>query len=426
MSKTNSIDIQPRDFVNGDVLIPGSKSYTNRAIAIAALAEGQTVIEHALVSEDTEFIAKGVESFGNVHIDIDAEKERMLVNRKPAAPVAPKQPIFFGNAGTPIRFAITMASLANGVCELTGNERMQHRPCQDLIDALVQLGVKAHVIRGTGCPPIQVEGPSLRGGKAKIRGSVSSQYTSSILISAPYAEMDVELEITDDLTSKPYVDMTVGIMKDFGVEVERDGYRRFKVRAGQRYRAGTYRVEPDASNMSYFLAAAAITRGRVCIPGINISSLQGDVKFIDVLEQMGCCVEKETDYIAVSGKQMRGIDADMNRMPDIVPTLAVMAAFAEGRTHIYNIGNLRIKECDRIAAVENELRKMGIDTESTEDTLTVYGGKPTGAVIDTYDDHRIAMAFAIAGLKTPGVVINNPSCTAKSFPTFWEIFNGLS
>jgi 3-phosphoshikimate 1-carboxyvinyltransferase len=208
--------------------------------------------------------------------------------------------------------------------------------------------------------------------------------------------------------------------------VERDGYRRFKVRAGQRYRAGTYRVEPDASNMSYFLAAAAITRGRVCIPGINTSSLQGDVKFIDVLEQMGCCVEKETDYLAVSGKQMRGIDADMNRMPDLVPTLAVMAAFAEGRTHIYNIGNLRIKECDRIAAVENELRKMGIDAESTVDTLTVYGGKPAGAVIDTYDDHRIAMAFAIAGLKTPGVVINNPSCTAKSFPTFWEILNGLS
>lgn len=424
MSNFDSVKIEPRSYVNGDVQIPGSKSYTNRAVVIAALAQGETIIEHALISEDTEYIANAVKSFGR-WVDIDREKEQIIIRNNSVKLYAPTHPLFFGNAGTPIRLVTSMASLAEGETELTGNERMQQRPCQDLLEALQHLGVEATDSRGTGCPPVKVKGPTLRGGKAKIRGGVSSQFTSSILLSAPYASEDIELEIMDELTSKPYVDMTIGIMKDFGVQVDREGYGKFKVRSGQRYQARTYRVEPDASNMSYFLAAAAITRGRVAIPGINTTSLQGDVAFLDIIERMGCCIEREEEYVAVSGKQMKGITVDMNWMPDLVPTLAIMAAFAEGTTHIYNIGNLRIKECDRIAAVETELRKMGIQVSSTDDTLTIHGGKPQAATIDTYDDHRIAMAFAVAGLSTPGVVINNPSCVAKSFPAFWTIFNQL-
>ncbi|HKQ05691.1 MAG TPA: 3-phosphoshikimate 1-carboxyvinyltransferase [Blastocatellia bacterium] len=425
-SVQKKIEIQPLNSpLNHSVAVPGSKSYTNRAVLIAALAEGRTVLEHALICEDTELIAGGVQQFGRARVAIDRDSERMTVERGPGQMMAAKEPVFVGNAGTPIRFLISFASLANGTSEVTGNQRMQERPCQDLVDALLQLGVKADVVRGTGCPPVRIEGPSLGGGKAKIRGSVSSQFTSSILLNAPYAEQDVELEITDDLCSKPYVDMTLGIMKEFGVTVERDGYRSFRVRHGQRYQARSYRIEPDASNMSYFLAAAAILGGKVRIPGINSGSLQGDAKFVDVLERMGCQIERGDDYFAVEGGHLSGVDVDMNWMPDLVPTLAVVAAYAEGRTHITNIANLRIKECDRIAALETELRKLGIRAESTQDTLTVYGGQPHGATVETYNDHRIAMCFAIAGLRTRGVIIEDPGCTAKSFPTFWSVLDTL-
>lgn len=422
-----SIEIKPcKGPVNRTVVIPGSKSYTNRAVLIGALAEGTTTLEHALICEDTEYIAGGVQQFGRATVDIDAANERMTIVRSGGRMHAAEEPVFVGNAGTPIRFLISLATLAQGASEITGNERMQERPCQDLVDALLQLGAKVEVIRGTGCPPVRAEGPSLIGGKARIRGSVSSQFTSSILLHAPYAQEDVDLEISDDLTSKPYVDMTVGIMKDFGVQVQRDGYRAFKVRAGQRYQARPYRIEPDASNMSYFIAAAAILGGRVEIPGISAASLQGDAKFVDVLERMGCTVQRGNDFLAVQNDgELKGIEVDMNWMPDLVPTLAVVAAYATGVTHVTNIANLRIKECDRIAAMETELAKMGVRAESTADTLTIYGGTPHGATIHTYKDHRIAMCFAIAGLRTPGVVIENPGCTAKSFPTFWEVLETL-
>lgn len=421
------LEIQPLPGkLNHTVVIPGSKSYTNRAVLIGALAEGTTILEHALICEDTEYIAQGVQQFGQANVAIDAAGERMVITRRPGPLRAAPDPVFVGNAGTPIRFLISLASLASGASEITGNERMQERPCQDLVDALQQLGVQVEVLRGTGCPPVRVTGPSLRGGKATIRGSVSSQFTSSILLHAPYAEMDVELEISDDLTSKPYVDMTIGIMQAFGVDVQRDGYRAFRVRAGQRYQAQGYTIEPDASNMSYFLAAAAILGGRVTIPGISARSLQGDAKFVDVLERMGCVIERGSDHLAVqSTGDLRGIEVDMNWMPDLVPTLAVVAAYAQGVTHITNIANLRIKECDRIAAMETELGKMGIQADSTADTLTIHGGQPHGAAIDTYKDHRIAMCFAVAGLRTPGVVIHNPGCTAKSFPTFWTVAEAL-
>jgi 3-phosphoshikimate 1-carboxyvinyltransferase len=413
----------PPDWTVG---VPGSKSYTNRALLIGALVDGDTTLDHALACEDTELLANAVRQFGRARVTADPAADRVVVRREPGPMRAPAAPVHVGNAGTPIRFLMTLASLAVGRSEIDGNARMRERPCQDLVDALVQLGVSAEAIRGTGCPPVAVRGPSLRGGTARIRGSVSSQFTSSILLSAPYAERDVELEIVDELCSKPYVDMTIGIMADFGVAVERDGHRAFRVRAGQRYRPRAYRIEPDASNMSYFLAAAAILGGRVRIPGIGAGSRQGDARFVDVLEAMGCTVERGSESLALAGGALRGLDVDMNTMPDLVPTLAVVAAYARGRTRIGNIANLRVKECDRIAAMETELAKLGIHADSTRDSLTIDGGTPHGATVATYDDHRIAMAFAVAGLRTADVVIENPGCTAKSFPTFWAVLAELS
>lgn len=417
--------VVPLDRVDADVIIPGSKSYTNRAIVIGALAEGTTVLQHALIAEDTTYLIDAVQQFGRARVSIDEALDQVTIVRDAGELVAPQAPVFMGNAGTPIRCLTSYASLAGGTSVITGDKRMQQRPIQDLIDALQQLGVPVRTTAGTGCPPVEVTGPGLRGGRARIRGSVSSQYTTSILLAAPYAQRDVELEIMDGLTSKPYINMTLAIMDAFGVEVERDGYSWFGVHVGQRYQAHTYRVEPDASNMSYFLAAAAILGGRVRVPGIDMASFQGDVQFVTVLQRMGCTVNAGHGFIELHGGSLRGIDVDMNWMPDLVPTLAVVAAFAEGTTHITNIANLRIKECDRIAALETELRKMGIHATSTADSLTIHGDTPRAAAIDTYNDHRIAMSFAVAGLRTPGVVIRNPDCVAKSFPTFWQVFNGL-
>jgi 3-phosphoshikimate 1-carboxyvinyltransferase len=285
--------------------------------------------------------------------------------------------------------------------------------------------VPAVAVRGNGSPPIRVTGGGFRGGATRISGAVSSQFTSSLLISGVLAERGLELELVDDLISKPYVEMTIAALAEMGVRVERDGYRRFAVPAGQAFRGGRVEVEPDASGMSYLLAAAAVLGGRVTIPGIGAGSHQGDVGLVDALVAMGARAEVTDRSITLRGGELHGIDIDMENMPDVVPTLAIVAAFAEGRTHISNIASLRVKECDRIAAVTTELRKLGIEVEEFPDAMTITGGTPHGAVIDTYDDHRIAMTFAIAGLRTPGVVIRDPGCVAKSFPTFWQTLDSL-
>lgn len=283
----------------------------------------------------------------------------------------------------------------------------------------------ATAVRGNGSPPVRVVGGSFKGGATSISGAVSSQFTSSLIINALRAQTDTEITISDDLVSKPYVEMTLAGLAEMGVSVDRDGYRRFTVPSGQQARGGQVTVEPDASGMSYFLAAAAILQSRVVIPGIGAGSHQGDVHLVQALERMGCRTEVGDDSITVTGGPLRGIDIDMEAMPDVVPSLAIVAAYAEGTTRITNIASLRVKECDRIAAVTTELRKMGIDVEEHSDAMYITGGTPHGAVIDTYDDHRIAMTFAIGGLRTEGVVIKDPGCVAKSFPAFWQTLDTL-
>ena len=414
--------------LDATVQVLGSKSYTNRFLAIGGLAatEGHsTVLRRALVSDDTRYLARAIESLGHARITIDEDSDSITIQATGMPMQAPPDEVFMGNAGTGLRLFITMAGLASGRTLITGNARMQERPMGDLLEALGPLGVQALAVRGNGSPPIGVTGPALAGGATRISGGTSSQFTTSLLISAPYATEDTEITVVDDLVSKPYLDMTVAAMRQCGITVDRDGYRRFRVAAGQRYPGGPVTIEPDASGMSYFLAAAAITGGQVRIPGIGAGSAQGDVGLVRVLAAMGCGTAIRDREIIVTGGPLCGIEVDMNSMPDAVPALAVAAAYASGRTHITGIGNLRLKECDRIEALTSELAKMGIVTAATADTMTITGGTPSGAVIDTYDDHRIAMCFAIAGLRTPGVTITNPGCVAKSFPSFWEKLAGL-
>ncbi|MFC9006173.1 3-phosphoshikimate 1-carboxyvinyltransferase [Streptomyces microflavus] len=418
--KAESVTIRPLGAFRKTVQVLGSKSYSNRYLALAALSGEPTVIEGALVCDDTRYLADALTRFGHVEVEVDAAAERITVTPTGRAMRAPEEDVYVGAAGTPIRILIAMAGHAEGVTVLTGTPRMQERPMGSLLEALPGLGVTAEAVKGNGSPPVRVTGPSFRGGSTRISGAVSSQFTSSLLINATRAEQDTEVHVIDELVSKPYVEMTIAALAEMGVVVERDGYTRFAVAAGQKLRGGTVQVEPDASGMSYFLAAAAVLGGTVTIPGIGKGSHQGDVGLVTALTRMGCTADIADDSITLTGGELRGIDIDMETMPDVVPTLAVVAAFAEGTTHISNIASLRIKECDRIAAVATELRKMGITVEEHPDALTITGGTPRGAVIDTYDDHRIAMCFAIAGLRTPGVVIKDPGCVAKSFPTFWQ------
>jgi 3-phosphoshikimate 1-carboxyvinyltransferase len=412
--------------LDAEVKLPGSKSYTNRYIAIAALSGAEVVIENALLSDDTRHFAAAVAEFGHVRSLIDEAASTIRITPTGAPMRAPARPIYLAGAGTPLRFLISMAALADGTTEITGNARMQQRPMGDLLSALAGAGVSARSLAGTGSPPIAVTGGGIPGGATEISGRVSSQFTSSLLISAVRAARGLRLRLVDDLISKPYVDMTVAAMHQMGAAVERDGYRTFTVAAGQSYHGGRVRVEADASAMSYPLAAAAVLGGRVRIHGIGAASCQGDVGLARVLAQMGCAVEITGEAITLKGGQLHGIDVDMTNMPDVVPTLAVAAAYATGTTRITGIASLRVKECDRVHAVATELAKMGVEVAEFPAALTITGGEPAPAVIDTYDDHRIAMSFAIAGLRTGDVAIRDPGCVAKSFPAFWQMLDSFA
>jgi 3-phosphoshikimate 1-carboxyvinyltransferase len=308
---------------------------------------------------------------------------------------------------------------------LTGTERMKERPIQDLLDALNQMNVSARALNNNGCPPIEIRGGNLLGGSVNIRCAISSQYLSGLLLIGSCTKKGLEIRVSEGPVSKPYIDMTLDVMNRFGVHADRRGYEWFFVPGGQVYRSGAFTVEPDASNASYFWAAAAVSCGTVTVKGIDGNSRQGDLRFTECLEKMGCRVIRKSDSIAVTGNDLSGIEVDMADMPDMVPTLAVVAAFAKGTTRINNVAHLRAKESDRLMAVATELIKMGIHAVVTESGLIIHGGNPHGAEIHTYEDHRIAMSFAVTGLRTEGVIILDEACVGKSFPNFWDVFNQL-
>ncbi len=416
------IEIKPLHHCDAVVRLPGSKSYTHRALIISALADGDSFLINALRSEDTEHTARALEKFG---VPIFWEREGIRVLGRGGKLRAEEERIFVGNSGTSMRFLTALAALKNGRTILDGNERMRERPVADLLEGLRALGVRTYSKEEDGYPPVVVEPGRFKGGKAKIKCEESSQFLSALLMIAPYALQDVYVEVIGNLVSKPYVDITRDVMTAFGLEVQSEGYHSFFVQSGKRYLPQTYRIEGDASNASYFFSTAALTKGRVRVENFCPNSVQGDAGFLNILEKMGCDVIRGEDWAEVYGKELQGIELDMNSMPDLVPTLAVTAAFARGRTIIKNIGHLRFKESNRLRALTDELIKMGIRVEEGDDWLEIEGGKPHGAEIETYNDHRLAMGFAIAGLAVPGVKIKGEQCVDKSFPGFWEKFRTL-
>jgi 3-phosphoshikimate 1-carboxyvinyltransferase len=418
-------EIIPAKQINGLIEAPPSKAHTLRAIIIGSLAEGKTIIKKGLIAEDQEYAIKAMQQLG-AKIIVDREKNIIEIIGVNGKPIAPKENIFVGNSGLTIRFLVSIAGLAEGKeIVLDGVERMRTgRPIQDLLDALKPLGVEAISINENGCPPIKVKCSSFEGGKTTLAGDKSSQYFSSILISAPYAKKNVEIETIGNLSSKPYIDVTIQSMKDFGVEATHNDYKNFFIKSGQKYSSRDIIIEGDYSNSAYFFAAAAICHGKVIVQGLNINSKQGDKFFIKALEKMGCKVSYSNDSVTLEGAELKGLgQVDMNDYPDIVMPLSVVASFAKGETMITNIEHLRIKESDRISVTINALKQLGVNAEAGKDFLLIKGNSGEelhGATIDSCNDHRIAMSFAIAGLKIPGVKIENERAVDKSFPDFFE------
>ena len=420
-----TIEIQPGGPLHGSIRPPGSKSITNRALVCAALAEGNSTLSGALDSEDTRVMIEGLRKLG-LSIDRDAGGRTIRVSGCAGRPPAPRADLYVANSGTTVRFLTAVVTLGRGTFRLHGTPRMHQRPIQDLLDALGQLGAEASSQSQSGCPPVVVRADGLPGGRATVAGSISSQFLSGLLMTAPCARGEVELVVSDRLVSKPYIEMTLGVMSAFGVGVRAEGLTRFVIRAGGRYRACQYEIEPDASAASYFFAAAAVTGGRVTVEGLSRSSLQGDVAFCDCLEKMGCNVDYGDDSITVTGGRLRGIEVDMNAISDTVQTLGAVALFADGPTVVSGVAHIRHKETDRISALATELRKLGADVDERPDGLRIVPGRPTGAQIETYNDHRMAMSLAVAGLVIPGVVIRDPRCTEKTYPDFFEDLAGLT
>ncbi|MBI1884054.1 MAG: 3-phosphoshikimate 1-carboxyvinyltransferase [Chlamydiae bacterium] len=417
------IEIKPISKINCVIRAPGSKSYTNRALITAGLADGISYLSNYLQADDTDLMIKALEQLG---IPIHLEGENLVVMGRTGRISPSKKRIFAGNSGTTFRFLTSLLTLGQGPYILDGDERMRERPIGDLLDALHRLKIECRSELKEEFPPIIIEAQGLKGGKTTLMGEKSSQYLSGLLMAAPYAQESLQIDIKGELVSKPYVDMTLSVMKTFGVEVERKDYRRFKIKAPQKYKPRYYSIEGDASNASYFFAAAALTGGKAKVTNLPYSSVQGDVHFVDILEQMGCRLEKGTDWIEITGAPLCGTEVDMKDMPDMVQTLAIVALFAQGKTVIRNIGHLKIKETDRLEALTTELRKMGGEVELKKNDLSISGSsKLNGASIKTYNDHRMAMSFAIAGLKIPGIIIQNPSCVNKSYPKFWGDFSRL-
>ena len=404
------------------VSVPGSKSFTHRVLIAAALCEGLCAVEGMLESEDTLLTLKALERMG---IRTEAQERLLLVHGRAGRFAPARAPIELGNSGTSMRLLTAVAALGTGCYVLQGSERMAQRPIGDLLDALGQMGIAARSLAGNGCPPVEIAGGQAEGGRVTIDCHLSSQFLSAVLLISPCCRRNVEIEVVRGPVSRPYVDLTCAVMQRCGIHFERWGYGRFRIPGGQVYRADRLRVEPDCSQASYFWAAAAVTGGRVAVAGIGPESLQGDLGFVHVLEQMGCTVTFEPEGVSVAGGDLRGVEVDMADMPDVVPTLAVVAAFAKGVTTITGVGHLREKESDRIGAVAAELGRMGVRVETGEDWLRIHGGQPHGAEIDTYNDHRIAMSFAVAGLRVPGMVIRRPEVVIKSFPDFWKVFDRL-
>jgi len=405
------------------VNIPGSKSISHRALICASLAEGESHIKNLLKSEDISYTLSALSKMGAGIQEM--QKGIVEVKGFNGKPQPFSDSIYLGNSGTSMRFLAGVAALGNSRYVLTGDKRMQQRPMGDLLNALAMLDVSAESEYGNSAPPIKIKGSRKKGGQLSLDCSQSSQYLSSLLMMGAILENGVDISLSSPAVSAPYIDLTINIMGKFNVYAERINELEYHVAGHQKYSSGEFTIEPDISNASYFWAAGAITEKMVKVANITQDSLQGDLRFLNILEEMGCLIEFDADGAGVRGGVLKAVDVDMSDIPDVVPTLSVVAAFAQGKTVIRNIAHLREKECDRIDAVVSQLNKMGIKADQGETWLSVEGGRPVGTMIETFNDHRIAMAFSVAGLRVEGMEIENPGCVAKSFPSYWEVFENI-
>lgn len=414
------LEIVPTPRIANTHAVPGSKSYTNRALTLAALARGQSTLQGALLSDDSRVARQALQQLG---IGVEAAGTTLCVSGQEGRFAEPPGPLYLGNSGTATRFFTAMLTLAGFATTITGNARMQQRPIDDLLDALRNLGADVQSVHGNGCAPVRIGARRLQGGTTPISGAISSQFLSALLMVAPYARQDVVLEVRDRLVSVPYVDMTLDIMARFGVQVDNQQYQRFVIPGQQCYAGRHYAIEGDASSATYFWGLAALLGQDVCIRNIPADSVQADVQFLGVLERMGCVVSRQQGFRVTGPAQLRALgQIDLNALPDAAMTVAVLAAFCPGPTHIRNVANLRVKETDRLQALATELRKLGAAVEEWPDGLRVEGNPAQlhGAEIATYDDHRMAMCFGMAGVRLPGMRIHEPACVSKTYPEFWR------
>ncbi len=417
------------------VRVPGSKSLTNRALLVAALAEGRTTLTNALFSDNSRYFAGALKTLG-FDLQLDEARHEMTVTGLGGRIPSQKAELFIGNAGTAARFLSAFLTLGQGEYLLDGDARMRERPIGDLIEALAQLGTEIEAVNN--CPPVKIKASGLPGGKTRIAGNISSQFLSALLMVAPYAKSPVEIEVITELNSKPYVDMTLAVMQDFGVHVHREGYRYFSIPqtpyrrdqspiSNQKSKISNYPIKSDASAASYFFAAPALCGGTVCVQNISRASKQGDIAFLDVLQQMGCRVDETDRSLSVTGSShLIGVDVDMRDISDTAQTLAAIAPFASSPTRIRGIASARVKETDRVHATCTELARLGVQVKEHEDGMTIYPCKTfKRSNVQTYNDHRMAMAFSLVGLRVPGITIENPACVSKTFPNYFEVLDSL-
>jgi 3-phosphoshikimate 1-carboxyvinyltransferase len=434
----DSIEITPISHaLHASVCVPGSKSLTNRVLLLAALAEGTTVLKNALFSDDSAYFARALQQLG-FNVRLDPTQAEMMVEGQGGVIPGRQAELFIGNAGTAARFLTAFLTLGKGNYSLDGDARMRERPIGDLVVALENLGatityiqqnsnLKAGISTSSICPPIHIHASGLAGGRTEIVGNISSQFLSGLLMVAPYARNPVEIQVATELNSRPYVDLTLGVMSDFGVNVTRQGYELFDIQPDHYHSRPNYLIESDASAASYFFAAPAILGGSVRVEAINQASRQGDIAFLEILQKMGCSVSEGQDYVEVTGPaRLHGIDADMRDISDTAQTLAAIAPFADSPTRIRGIGFIRAKESNRITDTCTELRRLGVEVEEHPDGLTIHPCSDLRpADIHTYNDHRMAMAFALIGLRNSGIRIENPACVSKTFPDYFKVLETL-
>lgn len=408
--------------VKASICIPGSKSYTNRALVLAALTKGRVCLSHPLYSDDTEAMIGCLRALG---LKIETNPGQILVHNDISCIEDRYHSLFAHDSGTTARFMLALLCIVPGIKILQGSSRLQERPIKDLVDALRELGADISYCDREGQLPVKVFSSSLCGDSVVLQGDTSSQFCSALLLISPYLSKGLSIHLATPLISKPYIDMTLSSMRDWGVDVIKGENGSYFIPANQCYQKAKYAIEGDFSSAGYFFALAALTKSTITVENINPISAQADRKFLDILSKMGNMISYQENSVSVEGKGVIPLAIDMEDCPDQVMTMAVLAAFAKGTTTISGVRSLRVKETERVLALGKELAKMTIQTQDTHDTLTIYGSSPQGAEIDTYNDHRIAMAFAIAGTHLPGITICHPEVVSKTFPTFWDVLGSM-